>query len=148
MADVSPPPVRYILRERPVLQTFCAGGSYAVEEFVRDIRLAWARYDIADTAMRKLDLLRASISKIVAGELQYYADVTGDDPEKCLEVNLREFGERRSTAELIVDVLQLRQRPGEDVRRFSIRVNDAGERLRSRQRALKEEEVCPTLVRD
>ena len=84
----------------------------------------------------------------MARELQAYADVTRDDPEKCLEFIMKEFGERRSTAELIADVLQLRQHPGEDVRIYSIRINDAGLHLRRRQRALKEAEVCPTLVRD
>ena len=148
MADVSAPHVRYILRERPVLRTFSADGSYAAEEFDRDIRLAWARYDGADAALRKLDLLLASIDKSVARELQVYADVTQDDPEKCLEFIVKEFGERRSTAELIADVLQLRQHPGEDVRIYSHRINDAGLHLRRRQRVLKEAEVCPTLVRD
>ena len=148
MADVSAPHVRYILRERPVLRTFCADDSYEAEEFVADIRRAWARYDGEDAALRKINLLLASISKSVTRELQAYVDITKDDPEECLEFILKEFGEKRSTAELIFDILQLKQRPGEDIRRFSIRVNDAGLRLRSRQRALKEAEVCPTLVRD
>ena len=148
MADVSAPHVRYILRERPVLRTFCADGSYEAEEFVADIRRAWARYDGEDAALRKINLLLASISKSVTRELQAYVDITKDDPEECLEFILKEYGEKRSTAELIFDILQLKQRPGEDIRRFSIRVNDAGLRLRSRQRALKEAEVCPTLVRD
>ena len=137
------PHVRYILRVRPVLRTFCADGNYGA-----DIRRAWAAYGRAD-ATRKLDLLHHSIGYNVAGERRCYSDVTKDDPEKCLEVILLEFGEKGSTAELLV----MQSLPAEATPRGGCPevlhpVNDAGERLRSRQRALKEPELCPTLVRE
>ena len=149
MDATAPPrsPVVYIERQVQLRKFFGSEGNYTAEEFAVDIRRAWATHSGNDKH-HMLELLRQNIGSIVAGELRCCAATIRNDPEKCLEVILKVFGDRRSSAELITTLLQLQQYPGESVREYSIRVNDAGTTLRNRQKALGEAETVPTLVRD
>ena len=79
-----------------MLQTFCAGGSYEAEEFIRDIRRAWARYDGADAATRKLDLLLARYydpdrREVVTGLLSLAASSTRSTGENIFKLLDREL---------------------------------------------------------
>ena len=71
-----------------------------------------------------------------------------EKPEVCLDIILTAFGEKRSLAALLVRLLQLEQRAGESIRDYSIRVSDAGERLRLRQEVLKEVTDNSNIIRD
>ena len=121
-------PTRFLSVKRERLtQIFFGDGGYTAEEFVADIRRAWAAQP-GNTDAHKLDLLHQSIGGGVSEELRCHPKEEREKPEVSLNIILTAFGEKRSTASLLVRLLQLEQRAGESIRDYSIRVSDTGER--------------------
>ena len=144
MAADGEPRVVYIEREQPLRKFYGDGGSYLAEDFKADMERLWERYSNA----QRLTLLHQSIGSAVAGELRLYPKETREILKQCLDKIVEVFGEQRSTAVLLSNLLRLEQHPGEPVREYSVRVAEAGKRLTDRQATLKEAETAPKVIRD
>ena len=126
----------------------------SVEEWQEEVRRAWATQRLDKEG--KLGVIKQYIGPIVKAELRAAPDEVKDDPERLLQLIVREFGETRSSLELLQVLLGLRQRESEKIRCFSNRMQAAFDALQNREKAmgdrLSEEKVLVqhfiTAVRD
>ena len=106
----------------------------AVEEWQEEIRRAWTTQGLEKD--EKLGLLKSCIGPLVKAELRAASQDDREDPEKALNLIVREFGEERSPTELLQHLLSLFQEPEEKIRTYANRLQAAFDALNRREVAL------------
>ena len=132
--------------ETPIRRFYGDGDASLASMFEEEVRRAWAARPHLSAAGR-MDLLRVHLGPAVKAELMWHAEV-GEDPEAALATILRIYGERRTPAQLLQVLYQTVQLPGETVRRFSHRLQEAYNSLIGRQKMLGEAPYQIKLAQD
>ncbi|GFO36009.1 hypothetical protein PoB_006251400 [Plakobranchus ocellatus] len=94
-------------RERCIIR-FYGDEPAAASEFEEEIRLAWATIP-APNHQHRLDILLSNVDPIVKAELRFQPQDVQKGIEKALGVILEVFGKRRTPAQLLQNLLTLRQ---------------------------------------
>ncbi|RUS74957.1 hypothetical protein EGW08_017270 [Elysia chlorotica] len=150
MADTpAAPAVSHVVvmeRERRISK-FYGDDPAMAPEFEEEIRRAWAAMP-SSSAAHRLDVLLGNVGPTVRAELRCQPAEVQEDPERALAAILEVFGERRTPAQLLQNLLTLRQLPPESVRAFSHRCQSAYLMLVKRQESIGEAPYPDRLLRD
>ena len=127
-----------VMRQPVTLKPFygAAGDQQTAEQFVRSVRRFWDA-DPTLNDISRVDVLLDHLGGLALGEVEAHRDLGS---EKCLEVLLRCFGERRDPTTLLVDLVNMRQEEGERIRTYAVRLRKAFTAYVRRQRDCHEPE--------
>ena len=113
-----------ILQKERNISKFANDGAVNLSDFENQIKAAWAaRQNI--TEEDKLDLIWSNLAQPIRDELMCHPPQTIATAERVLVVLNSEYGDKRSISQLTCEFHGVTQRPNEDVRAFSHRLNKA-----------------------
>ena len=123
-------------RETPIKCFYGEEPVSVFQRFVEEIELAWRSRRYVGNNDEKAWLLWSHLGETVKVELHCHDHDNRQDPESTLALLKNIYGERRTCSQLMRLFNQVEQTPGETVRAYSHRLNDAYRALTSRQRDL------------
>ena len=138
---------RMVVERERVIPTFFGDDPTQAPRFEEDIRRAWATVATGDTRQR-MDIVLSNVGARVRAEVSCLEDETRRNPEDVLKHILNRFGERRSTDELLHQLMTIEQRPSETVMGYSHRTKAAFDALIKRQASVGEAPCPETLLRN